>query len=93
MSDVPARLNSDSRPAFTTRPARAWLAQVGARALFIDPGSPWENGYVENFKGELHDELFEREICYTLLEAKASIEYWRTTYNCIRPTARAKIAR
>jgi transposase InsO family protein len=53
--------------------------------LFIEPGSPWENGYVESFNGKLRDELLDREIFYTLLEAKVLIERWRAHYNRVRP--------
>ncbi len=53
--------------------------------MFIEPGSPWENGYVESFNGKLRDELLDREIFYTLLEAKVLIERWREHYNRVRP--------
>jgi hypothetical protein len=53
--------------------------------LFIEPGSPWENGYVESFIGKLRDELINGEIFYTLLEAKVLIERWRQHYNQLRP--------
>jgi transposase InsO family protein len=53
--------------------------------LFIEPGSPWENGYVESFNGKLRDELLEREAFDTLLEANVLIERWRQHYNTIRP--------
>ncbi len=64
---------------------RTWLARVGARTLFIEPGSPWENGYVESFNGKLRDELLDPEIFFTLWEAQVLIERWRRTYNQIRP--------
>ena len=53
--------------------------------MFIEPGSPWENGYVESFNGKLRDELLDREIYHTLLEAKILIERWREHYNRVRP--------
>ena len=62
-----------------------WLDRVGVRTLYIEPGSPWENGYIESFNGKLRDELLEREIFDTLLEAKVLIERWRREYNTIRP--------
>lgn len=71
-----------------THPAgvvRDWLRRVGVKTLFIEPGSPWENGYVESFNGKLRDELLNREIFYTLKEAKVLIEMWRVHYNTIRP--------
>ncbi len=55
------------------------------QTLFIEPGSPWENGYVESFNGKLRDELLDREIFYTLTEAKILIERWRREDNTVRP--------
>ena len=63
------------------------------QTLFIEPGSPWENGYVESFNGKLRDELLDREIFYTLTEAKILIERWRRQYNTVRPTVRLSIVR
>lgn len=68
-----------------TTAVRAWLSIVGVRTLFIEPGSPWENGYMESFNGKLRDELLNGEVFDTLLEAKAVIESWRNEYNRIRP--------
>lgn len=82
---VPAHLRSDNGPEFAARAVRAWLAKVGVTTLFIEPGSPWENGYVESFNGKLRDELLNGEIFYTLREAKIMIERWRDEYNRIRP--------
>ena len=59
--------------------------KVGVKTLFIEPGSPWENGYIESFNGKLRDELLNGEIFYTLLEAKVLIERWREHYNRVRP--------
>ena len=66
-------------------PLEAWLKRLGIKALFIEPGSPWENGYIESFNGKLRDELLNREIFDTLLEAKVLTENWRREYNQIRP--------
>ena len=82
---IPAHLRSDNGPEFTARAVRTWLQRVGAQTLFIEPGSPWENGYVESFNGKLRDERPDREIFYTRTEALVLIEHWRTTYNRIRP--------
>ncbi len=82
---VPKYLRSDNGSEFTCTAVRSWLAKVGVRTLFIEPGSPWENGYVESFNGKLRDELLDREIFYTLLEAKVLIERWREHYNRVRP--------
>ena len=58
---------------------------MGAKTLYIEPGSPWENGYVESFNGKLRDELLDREIFYTLQEVQVLTETYRQTYNRIRP--------
>jgi transposase InsO family protein len=58
---------------------------VGVQALFIEPGSPWENGYVESFNGKLRDELLNGELFYTLHEAQVLVERWRCHYNRDRP--------
>ena len=60
---------------------REWLSRLGVTTLFIEPGSPWENGYVESFNGKLRDELLNREIFYTLKEAKVVIERWGQEFN------------
>jgi transposase InsO family protein len=82
---VPDYIRSDNGAEFTAHAVRDWLVRVGVRTLFIEPGSPWENGYIESFNGKLRDELLEREIFDTLLEAKVLIERWRQEYNTIRP--------
>ena len=82
---VPAHIRSDNGPEFTATVVREWLGKVGVKTLFIEPGSPWENGYVESFNGKLRDELLEREIFYSLSEAKVLIETWREHYNRVRP--------
>jgi transposase InsO family protein len=82
---TPDYIRSDNGPEFTAHAVRRWLARVGVKTLFIEPGSPWENGYVESFIGKLRDELLNREIFYTLLEAKVLVDQWRREYNAIRP--------
>jgi putative transposase len=82
---VPAHIRSDNGPEFTAVVVRNWLEKVGVKTLFIEPGSPWENGYVESFNGKLSDELLNREIFYSLKEAKVLIEMWRKHYNQVRP--------
>ncbi len=59
---VPEHIRSDNGPEFTSRAVREWLGNVGAKTLYIEPGSPWENGYVESFNGKLRDELLDREV-------------------------------
>ncbi len=82
---VPDHIRSDNGPEFTARAVREWLGGVGARTLYIEPGSPWENGYIESFNGKLRDELLDREVFYTLLEVRVLTERYRQTYNRIRP--------
>ena len=82
---IPEHIGSDNGPEFTAREIRRWLAKIGVKMLFIERGSPWENGYVESFNGKLRDELLNREIFTTLTEAKVLIEEWRRKYNGVRP--------
>jgi putative transposase len=82
---VPNYIRSDNGPEFTAQLVREWLQRIGVKTLFIEPGSPWENGYVESFNGKLRDECLNREIFYTLTEAKVLIEHWRQEYNVFRP--------
>ena len=82
---VPGHIRSDNGSEFTAKAVREWIERVGARTLFIEPGSPWENGYNESFNGKLRDELLNGEIFYTLQEAKVLIERWRWEYNHLRP--------
>ena len=82
---VPEHIRSDNGPEFTARAIRGWLNRLGVKTLFIERGSPWENGYIESFNGKLRDELLNREIFTTLAEAKILIEAWRREYNQIRP--------
>jgi transposase InsO family protein len=82
---IPKHIRSDNGPEFTAKAVRKWLERLGVKTLFIEPGSPWENGYVESFNGKLRDELLNREIFTTLTEARILIEQWRREYNHIRP--------
>ena len=82
---VPKYIRSDNGAEFTANVVRDWLKKVNVKTLFIEPGSPWENGYIESFNGKLRDELLNGEIFYTLREAKVMIERWRIDYNTIRP--------
>jgi len=83
--DVPAYLRSDNGPEFVAEAVREWLGEIGVGTLYIEPGSPWENGYGESFNGKLRDELLAREVFDTLLEAKVLVERWRIHYNTVRP--------
>ena len=82
---VPAHIRSDNGPEFTAQAVREWLKRLEVKPLYIEPGSPWENGYNESFNGKLRDELLNGEIFYTLQEAKVLIENWRWEYNHLRP--------
>jgi putative transposase len=82
---IPEHIRSDNGPELTAKALREWLSDLGVKTLFIEPGSPWENGYIESFNGKLRDELLNREIFTTLWEAKVLIEGWRKEYNEIRP--------
>ena len=81
----PDHIRSDNGPEFTAKAVREWLGRIGVKTLFIEPGSPWENGYIESFNGKLRDELLNGEIFTTLLEARVLLENWRREYNHIRP--------
>ncbi len=82
---VPEHIRSDNGPEFTAKAVRKWLANLGVKTLYIEPGSPWENGYVESFIGKFRDELLNGEIFDTLLEARVLTERWRREYNRYRP--------
>ena len=71
---IPENLRSDNGPEFTAKAIRSWLNRLGVKTMYIEPGSPWENGYIESFNGKLRDELLDREIFTTLKEAKVLIE-------------------
>ena len=72
--DIPEHIRSDNGPEFAAKAVRKWLARLGVKTLFIEPGSPWENGYIESFNGKPRDELLNREVLYTLREAKVLVE-------------------
>ena len=82
---VPDHIRSDNGPEFVAEAVRKWIAAVGANTAYIEPGSPWENGYVESFNARLRDELLNGEIFYSLKEAQIIIEQWRHHYNTKRP--------
>ena len=82
---LPGFIRSDNGPEFTAKAVRSWLERLNVQTLFIEPGSPWENGYNESFNGKLRDELLNGEIFTTLLEAQVLIDRWRKEYNQFRP--------
>jgi putative transposase len=82
---APDHIRSDNGSEFTAKAVRDWLRRVDVKTLYIEPGSPWENGYNESFNGKLRDELLNGEIFYSLKEAQVLIEHWRCHYNTLRP--------
>ncbi len=82
---IPEYIRSDNGPEFIAKELRQWLAKLGTGTLYIEPGSPWENGYCESFNGKLRDECLNGEIFYSLKEAQIVIEWWRVEYNTRRP--------
>lgn len=82
---VPEHIRSDNGPEFVAKAVREWLSELGVTTLFIEPGSPWENGYIESFNGKLRDELLNGEIFSTLNEAQILVAQWRRLYNGLRP--------
>src|SRR5215213_1766020 len=84
---VPGHIRSDNGPEFVAKAVQAWITAVGAKAVYIAPGSPWENGFIESLNARLRDELPDGEIFYSLREAQVVIESWRRHYNQVRPHA------
>ena len=82
---IPEHIRSDNGPEFTASAVRRWLSRLGVKTLFIERGSPWENGYIESFNGKLRDELLNQEIFTTLEEARVLVDQWRREYNQLRP--------
>jgi transposase InsO family protein len=82
---VPVHIRSDNGSEFIAKKVRQFLSRLDVKPLFIQPGSPWENGYIESFNGKMRDELLSREIFYSLKEAQVLIEMWRKHYNTVRP--------
>ena len=85
---IPEHIRPDNGPEFVAQPLREWLKTLGTEPLYIEPGSPWENGYCESFNGKLRDECLNGEIFYSLQEAQIVIEQWRQQYNTVRPHSR-----
>ena len=85
MKGVPEHLRSDNGPEFVAKGLRKWLANTGAKTLYIEPGSPRENGYCESFNSKLRDEFLNGEIFFSIKEPRVLAERWRVHYNTIRP--------
>ena len=82
---IPEHIRSDNGSEFTAKAVRSWLKRLGAKTLFIEPGSPWQNGHVESFHNRLRDECLNQEWFLSLTEARIIIESWRKKYNRIHP--------
>jgi transposase InsO family protein len=82
---MPDNLRSDNGPEFIAVALKRWLSNLGVQTQYIEPGSPWENGYCESFNGKLRDNLLDGEIFMTMKEAEIVIEHWRKHYNGRRP--------
>ncbi len=82
---TPEHIRSDNGPEFIANNVPGWLARIGVRTLYIEPGSPWENAFCESFNSKLRDELLNMEIFTTLREAQVLIEQWQRHYNAVRP--------
>src|SRR5258708_27381110 len=82
---IPGHIRPDNGPVFVSRDLRKWLAATGAKTLYIEPGSPWENGYCESFDSKLRDEFLNGEIFYSLKEEQVLAGRWRVHYNTVRP--------
>jgi putative transposase len=82
---IPAHIRSDNGPEFVAKDLRQWLVHTGAKTLYIEPGSPWENGYCESFNSKLRDEFLNGEIFYSIKELRVLAERWRVHYNTVRP--------
>jgi len=85
MRGVPKHIRSDNGPEFIAHALRRWLGQVGVDAMYIEPGSPWENGYAESFHGRLRDEFLAMEIFDGVRDARTLTASWRDDYNTQRP--------
>ncbi len=82
---VPKHIRSDNGPEFIAKKLMTWFSKLDVKPLFIQPGSPWENGYCESFNGKMRYELLNGELFYSLKEAQVLIERWRKQYNTVRP--------
>jgi putative transposase len=82
---APGFIRSDNGPEFIADAIKKWLAENHVETLHIEPGSPWQNGYIESFNGRLRDEVLNREVFYSVKEAKVVVEDWRLEYNNHRP--------
>ena len=88
---APAYLRSDNGSEFIAKIVQQWLAQNHIKTIYIEPGSPWQNGFVESFHGRFRDECLNREQLWTLTEARVVIGDYRSQYNQLRPHSQARL--
>ena len=81
----PEHLRSDNGPEFIAHALQHWLAENGAQTIYIKPGSPWQNAYIESFNDKLRNECLNQEVFVNGQEAREVIETWRCDYNAQRP--------
>jgi len=81
----PEYIRSDNGPEFIAKKLQGWLHERNVTPVYIEPGSPWENGYVESFNGKLRDECLNEEIFWSRTEAQVIVDWWRHMYNQERP--------
>lgn len=82
---TPSHIRSDNGAEFIAKKLATWLQEQGVRPVYIEPGSPWENGYIESFNGKLRDECLEEEMFWSRGEAQVIVDWWRDVYNQERP--------
>jgi putative transposase len=87
---APMYLRSDNGAEFIQKALKKWLATKGTDTIHIEPGKPWQNGFIESFNSKLRDEFLNMEVFYTLAEAKVKAQIWRQEYNQIRPHSSLK---
>ena len=85
---MPHHIRSDNGPEFIARDVQNWLREMGIATIYIDPGSPWQNGHVESFHNRLRDECLNQEVFISVTEARVVIEEWRRFYNRVHPHSR-----
>lgn len=83
--DTPQHLRSDNGPELIARKVQDWLAEQNCQTIYITPGSPWENPYIESFIGKFRKECLDRYLFFNLRETRSIIEDWRDEYNHYRP--------
>ena len=84
---IPEYIRSDNGPEFIAKDLRKWLSGIGVQTAYIEPGSPWENGFCESFNGTFRDNLLNGELFYSIKEARVVVGEWVKHYNHVRPNS------